>query len=211
MVATIEPRSETRQATVWQIDPSHSLVEFAVKHMMFATVKGRFAAFEGEVVTHPEDPTEGEVNFSIDADSIDTRDEKRDEHLRSNDFFGAGDNPQIVFTSTGVEHIPGSTFRVHGDLTIKGVTRPVVLDAEFNGIVPNLQGGRRAAFSATTKINREDWGLTWNVALEQGGWLVSKEIKIEIDLAVVEGAEQAEAQAEAEAEMDEREAAERSA
>jgi polyisoprenoid-binding protein YceI len=168
--------------TVWKIDPSHSVVEFAVKHMMFATVKGRFAAFAGEVVTHPDDPTEGSVSFSIDADSIDTRDEKRDEHLRSNDFFGAGDHPKLVFTSTRVEHVPGPTFKVHGDLTIKGVTRPVVLDATFNGSGVNPWGQTVASWSATTEIDREEWGMTFNSALEAGGVLVGTTVKVGLEL-----------------------------
>jgi polyisoprenoid-binding protein YceI len=168
--------------TIWRIDPSHSVVEFAVKHMMFATVKGRFAAFEGEVVTHPEDPTEGEVNFSIDADSIDTRDEKRDEHLRSNDFFGAGDHPKLLFKSTRVEHVPGPTFRIHGDLTIKGITRPVVLDATFNGSGVNPWGQTVASWSATTEIDREAWGMNFNAALEAGGVLVGTNVKVAIEI-----------------------------
>ena len=168
--------------TVWKIDPSHSVVEFAVKHMMFATVKGRFAAFAGEVVTHPDDPTEGSVSFSIDADSIDTRDEKRDEHLRSNDFFGAGDHPTLVFTSTRVEHVPGPTFKVHGDLTIKGVTRPVVLEATFNGSGVNPWGQTVASWSATTEIDREEWGMNFNSALEAGGVLVGTTVKVGLEL-----------------------------
>jgi polyisoprenoid-binding protein YceI len=168
--------------TVWKIDPSHSVIEFAVKHMMFATVKGRFATFEGEIITHPEDPTEGEVNVVIDAGSIDTRDEKRDEHLRSNDFFGAGDHPQLIFRSTRVEHIPGPTFRVHGDLTMKGVTRPVVLDATFNGSGVNPWGQTVASWSATTEIDREDWDLGWNAALETGGVLVGTKVKLSLEI-----------------------------
>jgi len=171
--------------TAWAIDPSHSVVEFAVKHMMFATVKGRFASFTGQVVTEPDDPTEGTVHFTIDAESIDTRDAKRDEHLRSNDFFGVGDNPQLVFTSTRVEHVPGPTFRVHGDLTIKGVTRPVVLDAVFNGSGVNPWGQTVASWSATAEIDREEWGMTFNAALEGGGVLVGKEVKVAIEIEAV--------------------------
>jgi polyisoprenoid-binding protein YceI len=172
----------TQTRTVWKIDPSHSVVEFAVKHMMFATVKGRFATFEGDIITTPEDPTEGEVNVTIDASSIDTRDNGRDEHLRSNDFFGIGDHPQIVFRSTRVEHEPGPGFKVHGDLTIKGVTRPVVLDAEFNGSGVNPWGQTVASWSATTEINREDWGMNFNAALETGGVLVGTKVKITLEL-----------------------------
>ena len=168
--------------TVWKIDPSHSVVEFAIKHMMFATVKGRFANFEGEIITHPEDSTEGEVNVTIDADSIDTRDAKRDEHLRSGDFFGTAEIPQIRFRSTRVEHIPGPTFRVHGDLTIKGITRPVVLDATFNGSGVNPWGMTVASWSATTEIDRTDWDLTYNAALETGGVLIGNAVKISLEI-----------------------------
>jgi polyisoprenoid-binding protein YceI len=172
--------------TVWKIDPSHSVIEFAVKHMMFATVKGRFAAFEGEIITTPEDPTEGEVNVIIDADSVDTRDPKRDEHLRSSDFFGVGDHPQIVFTSTHVEHEAGPGFKVHGELTMKGVTRPVVLDAEFNGSGINPWGQTVASWSAMAEIDREEWDLGWNAALETGGVLVGTKIKLSFEIEAVQ-------------------------
>jgi polyisoprenoid-binding protein YceI len=120
----------------------------------------------------------------MDAASIDTGQEARDQHLRSADFLETEAHPTIDFVSSRIEPA-GDRYRIHGDLTIRGVTRPVVLDAEFGGIVPNMQGGTRAAFSATTKIDRDEFGLTWNVALEQGGWLVSKDIKVEIDVAAV--------------------------
>ena len=178
--ATLSTEAPAR--TVWTIDPSHSVVEFAVKHMMFATVKGRFAAFAGEVVTHPEDPTEGEVSVTIDADSVDTRDAKRDEHLRSTDFFGVGDHPQIVFKSTRVEHEAGPGFKVHGELTMKGITRPVVLDATFNGSGVNPWGQTVASWSATTEIDREAWGMGFNAALETGGVLVGTTIKLALEI-----------------------------
>jgi polyisoprenoid-binding protein YceI len=168
--------------TVWTIDPSHSVVEFAVKHMMFATVKGRFATFSGEIVATPEDPTEGEVYVTIDADSVDTRDPKRDEHLRSTDFFGVGEHPQIVFRGTRVEHEAGPGFKVHGELTMKGITRPVVLDAEFNGSGVNPWGQTVAAWSATTEIDREAWGMGFNAALETGGVLVGTKIKLALEV-----------------------------
>lgn len=179
---TLSVSVATQTQTVWKIDPSHSVVEFAVKHMMFATVKGRFATFEGEIITTAEDPTEGEVNVTIDASSIDTRDEKRDEHLRSNDFFGTGDHPQIVFRGTHVVHEPGPGFKVQGDLTIKGITRPIVLDATFNGSGVNPWGQTVASWSATTEIDREDWGMNFNAALETGGVLVGTKVKIALEL-----------------------------
>ena len=172
--------------TIWKIDPSHSVIEFAVKHMMFATVKGRFATFEGEIITTADDPTEGEVNVVIDAGSIDTRDDKRDEHLRSNDFFGAGDHPQLIFRGTRVEHVPGPDFRVHGDLTMKGVSRPVTLDATFNGSGVNPWGQTVASWSATTEIDREAWGMNFNAALETGGVLVGTRIKLSLEIEAVQ-------------------------
>lgn len=175
--------TETR--TVWKIDPSHSVVEFAVKHMMFATVKGRFASFAGEIVADPDDPTEGAVHVVIDADSVDTRDPKRDEHLRSNDFFGTDAHPKIEFRSTRVEHIPGPTFRVHGELTMKGVTRPIVLDATFNGSGVNPWGQTVASWTATTEIDREEWGVNFNAALETGGVLVGTKVKLTIEVEAV--------------------------
>ena len=175
--------------TVWKIDPSHSVVEFAVKHMMFATVKGRFAAFEGEIVTTSDDPTAGTVNVSIDADSVDTRDAKRDEHLRSTDFFGVGDHPTIVFTGDRAEHEAGPGFKVHGDLTMEGVSRPVVLDAEFNGSGVNPWGQTVAAWSATAEIDREEWGMGFNAALETGGVLVGTRIKLSLEVEAVKQGE----------------------
>ncbi len=172
--------------TVWKIDPSHSVIEFAVKHMMFATVKGRFATFEGEIVISPDDPTEGDVNLTIDADSIDTRDAKRDEHLRSTDFFGVGDYPTITFHSTRVEHEAGPGFRVHGDLTMRGVTRPVILDAEFNGSGVNPWGQTVASWSANGEIDREAWGMNFNAALETGGVLVGTRIKLSLEIEAVQ-------------------------
>lgn len=171
------------------LDAAHSAVTFSAKHMMITTVRGSVRIAELELDADPEHPESSRVRVSMDAASIDTGQEARDQHLRSADFLNTDEFPTIDFVSTRVVRTGEATGELHGDLTIRGVTRPVVLDAEFGGIVPNMQGGQRAAFNATTKINREDFGLTWNVALEQGGWLVGKEIKIEIDLAVVAAAE----------------------
>ena len=187
----------------WTLDPAHSSVTFSAKHMMVTTVRGSMHLRDVALSFDPDDLPASSVRVSIDAASIDTGQEARDQHLRSADFLETEAHPTIDFASTRIETY-GDDYRIHGDLTIRGVTRPVVLDAEFAGIVPNMQGGRRAAFSATTKIDREDFGLTWNVALEQGGWLVGKQIKIEIDLAAVsvEDAAQAKAQAQVEAELE---------
>lgn len=185
----------------WTLDPAHSSVTFSAKHMMVTTVRGSMQIRDLDLAFDPDHLEASSVRVSLDAASIDTGQEARDQHLRSADFLDTERYPTIDFVSTRIERA-GDGYRICGDLTIRGVTRPVVLDADFGGILPNLQGGRRAAFSARTTIDREDFGLTWNVALEQGGWLVSKEIKIEIDLAVVSSADAAAAQAEAEAELE---------
>jgi polyisoprenoid-binding protein YceI len=182
---------EVKQPMSWQIDLAHSNVTFSVKHMMVTTVRGSLKISDGTLDFDPEHPDRSRVAVQLDAASIDTGAEGRDAHLRSADFLDVEAFPTIEFRSTRVER-HGADYRIHGELTLHGETRPVTLEAEYAGVVPNLQGGRRAAFSATTRINREEFGLRWNVALEQGGWLVGKELKIEIDLAAVEPAEEVE-------------------
>lgn len=172
----------------WTLDPAHSSVTFSAKHMMVTTVRGSMQIREVELDFEPDDLSASSVRVVLDAASIETGQAARDEHLRSADFLDTEHHPTIEFASTKIERA-GGAHRILGDLTIRGETRPVVLDATFAGVVPNLQGGRRAAFSASTKIDREEFGLTWNVALEQGGWLVSREIRIEIELAAVSTAD----------------------
>jgi polyisoprenoid-binding protein YceI len=169
----------------WTLDPAHSQIEFAVKHMMVTTVRGQFRKFSVDVDFDEENPGRSSVAAHIEASSIDTGMEARDAHLRSGDFFDADAFPELSFRSTKITP-SGDGYKIDGDLTIKGVTRPVTLEAEIGGVVPNLQGGRRAAFSATTKISRKAWGLTWNVALESGGFLVSDEIKISLEIAALQ-------------------------
>lgn len=175
----------TPATTTWTIDPSHSHVEFAVRHMMIATVRGRFADVTGTVVTDESDPAKAEVDVVIDVNSIDTREAKRDEHLKSADFFDAATYPVITFKSTRVTGVPGALFKLIGDLTIHGVTREVTLDVTSEGRATDPWGGERAGYSAATRINRKDFGLTWNQALETGGLLVGDEIKIALDLELV--------------------------
>ncbi|MGD0121168.1 MAG: YceI family protein [Candidatus Limnocylindrales bacterium] len=170
--------------STWTLDPAHSQIEFAVKHMMVTTVRGQFRKFSVDVDFDQENPERSSVAAHIEASSIDTGMEARDAHLRSGDFFDAETFPELTFRSTKIE-ASGDGYEITGDLTIRGVTRPVTLDAEIGGVVPNLQGGLRAAFAATTKISRKAWGLTWNVALESGGLLVGDDIKISIDVATV--------------------------
>ncbi len=195
----------------WTIDPAHSSVTFSAKHMMVTTVRGTMKIRDFELTFDPDDLAASSVRAVLDAASIDTNQQMRDDHLRSADFLDVANHPDVTFQSTEIVPKGGDRYEIRGDLTIRGTTRPVVLDAEYAGTVTNMQGGKTAGFSATTKIDREEFGLTWNVALEQGGWLVGREIKIEIDLEVMSSAADVAAEAEAEAEMDQDEAARASA
>ena len=191
----------------WTLDPAHSAVTFAAKHMMITTVRGSMKIADFDLHFDPDNQEASSIRVSLDAASIDTGQDARDQHLRSDDFLKTDEFPTINFVSTGIERNGNDrSGKIHGDLTIRGTTRPVVLDADFAGVVPNMQGGERAAFSASTKVNRDDFGLNWNVTLEQGGWLVSKDIRIEIDIAAVSSAADAKAQAETETELTERQA-----
>jgi polyisoprenoid-binding protein YceI len=172
----------TPAATTWKIDPAHSQVEFAVRHMMITTVKGRFAGVEGTVTLDEANPAAADVSVRIDVASIDTREPQRDAHLRSADFFDVATFPQITFTAKGPLQRRGSEFPLVGDLTIHGVTRQVALEVTDEGRGKDPWGGERLGFSATAKIKRSDFGLTWNQALETGGVLVSDEVKIVLEL-----------------------------
>ncbi|MGZ6266284.1 MAG: YceI family protein [Candidatus Limnocylindrales bacterium] len=168
----------------WTLDSAHSQIEFAVKHMMVTTVRGQFRNFTAEVDFDEEHPEHSSVVAHIDASSVETGMKARDAHLRSADFFDVTTYPELVFRSTGIERW-GNDYKIRGELTLRGETKPVVLEAEIGGVVPNMQGGRRAGFSASTKISRKAWGLSWNVALETGGWLVGDEIKISLEIALL--------------------------
>lgn len=170
----------------WQIDPSHSSIQFSARHMMISTVRGRFEEFSGQVHFDEQQPEKSSVSVEIKADSIYTKDANRDGHLRSPDFLNADEYPVLTFKSTRVEKINASHGRIYGDLTIRDVTREVVLDTEFVGKARSPWGATSAGFSASTSIDRRDWGLTWNVALETGGILVGDAIKIEIELELIE-------------------------
>jgi len=169
------------------LDPSHSHVGFSVRHVMVSKVRGRFSSFTG-TITVADDPTASSVEAEIEVASIDTRDSGRDDHLRSADFFEAEAHPTATFRSTRVVQAAPGRFTVVGDLTIRGVTKPVELDVEYEGTAQDPWGNQRIGVSATTEINREDFGLTWNQNLERGGVLVGKSIKVEIE---AEGVRQA--------------------
>ncbi len=175
--------------TRWAIDPVHTTVEFAVRHMMITTVRGRFDKFTGSAYVDPNHPDTPQVEVTIDAASIDTRETRRDEHLRSPDFLNAAEHPTITFRGRRVEGDIASAFRLVGDLTIRGVTHEVALKAKFEGRTKDPWGGDRAGFSATAKLNRHDFDLRWNVALETGGVLVGDEVKLSIDAQLVMQAE----------------------
>lgn len=163
--------------TNWTVDDSHSVVEFSVRHMMISTVKGTFNNFSAEIEANPNDLTDASINFTIDANSIDTRKEDRDNHLRSADFFDVEKYPEIKFTATNIVKKSDNTYDVTGDFDMHGVSRTETFEVVFEG-----QAGDVAGFSAHTEINRADFGLTWNSTLETGGVLVSENVKINLDL-----------------------------
>ena len=167
-------------AGTFTIDPSHTTVGFVARHLMVTKVRGRFTAVEGTIVV-AEDPLASSVEVDIDAASIDTREADRDAHLRSADFLDVEHFPTLAFRSTGVAHVKGDEWLVDGELTVRGVTRAVQLELEIDGVVRDPWGNERLAFSAETEIDREEFGLTWNVALETGGVLVGKKVKFEIE------------------------------
>ncbi len=171
-------------AGTWVLDPAHTSVEFRAKHLMVAKVRGQFAGAQGALVV-AEDPAESTAEITIDATTINTGVADRDAHLKSADFLEVDRYPEITFKSTSLEHDGGSDWKLNGELTIHGVTRPVTLETEYNGVTGDPWGGTRAVFSAETKIDREAWGLTWNQALETGGWLVGKEIRITLEVEAV--------------------------
>lgn len=169
----------------WHIDPSHSAIFFTARHMMVAKVRGRFEQYNGTIAFDADEPTITTVRVEIDAASLNTEDEQRDNHLRSADFLDVTNYPVLTFESKRVERKDKTHGRLIGDLTIRGMTREVALDVEYHGQYQDPWGGLRAGFSGSTTINRKDWGLTWNVALEAGGFLVSDKVGIEIELELV--------------------------
>jgi len=177
--------------TTWKLDTAHTQIAFSAKHMMVTTVRGTFHDVEGTIELDETDPTRSRGEFRIAAASVDTNFGARDAHLKSPDFFDAETYSHLTFVSTAIKQVKDDEFEVTGDLTIKDVTKPATFKVELEGIVPGMYGGRHAGLAATARIQREDWGLGWNVALEQGGWLVGKEVKIEITIAADEVAVEA--------------------
>ncbi|MBX7213460.1 MAG: YceI family protein [Thermoflexales bacterium] len=172
----------------WSIDPAHTRVQFAARHLMVSTVRGEFKAFSGEVEFDPARPEATRVSVDVQTASVNTNDAKRDGHLASADFFEAAVHPSMTFRSTRVDGVKGEHARLTGDLTIKGVTHPVTLDVTFHGLAKAPWGTTSAGFEAKGKLNRRDWGLTWNMPLETGGVLVGDEITLTIDAEIVKQA-----------------------
>lgn len=171
--------------TTWTVDSAHAEIGFAVRHLMIATVRGRFGAVSGTVTVDEQNPHNSKVDVTVDVSSIDTRQEMRDNHLRSPDFFDVEKYPSMHFVSKKIEGDVSGEFRVIGDLTIRGVTREVALTATLEGRTQDPWGNERAGFSASGKINRHDFGLNWNQALETGGVMVGDEVKLTIDVELV--------------------------
>lgn len=184
----MSPQPQTQTVTLptagtWTIDPSHSEVSFKVRHLGISKTRGRFGTFGGDIIV-ADVPAESSVNVEIAAASIDTNDAGRDEHLRSTDFFDVAAFPTLTFVTTSVEPA-GSRWLVRGDLTIRGVSKAVQLDTELVGVVTDPWGNERVGFQASTQLKRDDFGLTWNAALEAGGLLVGKTVQIDLEVEAV--------------------------
>jgi len=182
MTTTAAPATLTG---TYRIDPAHSRIGFVARHAMVTKVRGSFNDFSGTGTWDVEDPTRSSLQLTIEASSIDTRNADRDAHLRSNDFLDLEHYPQITFASTAVAQVEPDTYRVTGDLTIKGVTRPVTFDLVYTGSAVDPYGNQRVGFEGTTTINRKDWGVNWNAALEAGGVLVSEKVTLEFEVSAI--------------------------
>ena len=172
----------------YTIDPTHSRIGFVARHAMVTKVRGSFNEFDGTGYFDADDPAGSHLELRIKTASIDTRNADRDAHLRSNDFFDMETYPEITFTSTSVEQVGADDYRVTGDLTIKGITKPVTVDLEYTGSATDPFGNQRIGFEGKTTINRKDWGVTWNAALEAGGVLVSEKVTLEFEVSAVRAA-----------------------
>jgi polyisoprenoid-binding protein YceI len=172
----------------WDIDPAHTRLGFAARHAMVATVRGGFDVFSGTIVLDHANPSASSAEVEVDAASISTGNEQRDQHLRSADFLDVESYPKITFRSTSAEQVDADTYTMVGDLTIKDRSHPVTLELDFQGSSTDPFGNVRAGFEGRTTINRKDWGLTWNVAIEGGGILVGEKVKLELDVSAIKRA-----------------------
>lgn len=172
--------------STWNIDQAHSLIGFKIKHLVISTVKGRFDDFSGKVTADNDNFDNAQIEFSVNTKSINTNQEQRDNHLRSADMFDIANFPTMNFVSTSFKK-SGDSYKVDGNLTLKGVTKPVSLNASFDGIVMGMYGKRVAAFTVTGSLNRQDYGVSWNAVMEAGGLVVANEVALDINVELVEG------------------------
>ncbi|HTO17463.1 MAG TPA: YceI family protein [Edaphocola sp.] len=170
------------KTTKWLLDPAHSELTFKIKHLMISNVSGAFRNFRAKVETEGTDFSKAKISLTAEMNSISTNNEQRDAHLRNSDFFEVEKFPQMHFTSTGIEQTDYESFNLHGNLTIKGVTKPVKLNMDYNGLVKDLQGQEKAGFLVSGKIKRSDWGINLNVALETGGLMLGEEVRIQSEV-----------------------------
>lgn len=168
--------------TKWAIDPTHSEIGFKVKHMMFTNVSGSFGTYAADITTEDDDFTKSNISFSADVASINTNNTDRDNHLKSADFFDAENHPKLTFVSTSFTKVDEENYELIGELSLHGTTKTVKLPAEFSGLMKDPWGNTKAGLNISGKINRKDWGLNWNSALETGGVLVSEEVRLNIEL-----------------------------
>ena len=178
----------TELTGTYTLDPAHTRIGFVARHAMVTKVRGAFNEFAGTAVLDGANPVNSRVQVTINAASIDTRNAQRDEHLRSNDFLAMQEYPQITFSSTGVRPLGDTTFEVTGDLTIKGVTNPIAIPFTFEGAAKDPFGNLRTGFEGSVSINRKDYGITWNAALETGGVLVSDKVTLEFEISAIKNA-----------------------
>ena len=186
--ATIDGPDLSHLSGTYTIDPTHSEIGFSVRHAMVTTVRGQFAEYDGKLQLDGANPAASTAEVTIKVVSIDTNQEQRDGHLRTGDFFDAESHPEITFTSTAAEQVDAETYRLTGDLTIKGTTKPVSIDFTFNGAAKDLYGNERVGFEGSTTINRTDWGLSYNAALETGGVLIGEKVKLSFDISAIKAA-----------------------
>jgi polyisoprenoid-binding protein YceI len=176
------------KTTKWSLDPTHSEIQFKVRHLMVSNVTGHFKAFNATVETEGDDFTTAKVHFTADLSSISTNNEQRDAHLRSTDFFDAGNHPQLAFEGTKLEQIDEENYKLHGVLTMRGISKPVVFNVEHGGVVQDPWGNTRTGFSVSGKINRKDYGVSFSMVNEAGGILLSEDVGIHANVEFVKEA-----------------------
>ncbi len=172
----------------YSIDAAHSEITFKIRHLMITNVNGRFTKFEGKMISDSDDFADAEIDFEADIDSINTNNEQRDGHLRTGDFFDAAQYPKLTFKSTSLQKEGGDIYKLNGDLTLHGVTKPITLSAEYGGASNDLYGNARIGFTLTGSLQRKDYGLEWNAALETGGVALSDEVKLMLDIQLIKQA-----------------------